>query len=210
MPAKLQVLNYAHDNSGVTKTMNGSESQHREDPQDENLGLDLVSQVSSTSRAESASKPKRWIFGIIGAVIVVVLALVGFTLLNSGNKASIASGADDAVTQTVALQHGGEAVLSTSKANNAIGVKITGLPPLDDSQEYVVWAVHEETGASVVASSSGEDIDDGVTPADDVLAIHITIEDTPVPQAPSEDTEASVDLPLKPKADQQDQAKDQG
>ncbi|WP_313813585.1 anti-sigma factor domain-containing protein [Glutamicibacter sp.] len=176
--------------------MNGSESQHREEPQDENLGLDLVSQVASTSRADTGSKPKRWIFGIVGAVIVVVLAIVGFSLLNGGTKASEAAKASDAVSQTIQLQHGGEAVLSSSKSKDAIGVKITSLPPLDDSQQYVVWAVHEETGASVMASSSGEDIDAGLSPANDVLAIHITIEDTPIPDVPSEDTEASVDLPL--------------
>ena len=38
--------------------MNGSHSQHRDEPQEENLGLDLVSQVASSSRA-AKKKPKR-------------------------------------------------------------------------------------------------------------------------------------------------------
>lgn len=179
--------------------MNGSHSQHRDEPQDENLGLDLVSQVASTSRAKT-SKPKRWIFAVVGIAIVVVLAIVGFSLLNGGTKASEASKASDAVSQTVELKSGGQAVLSTSKENNAIGVELTGLPALEDSQQYVVWAVHEDTGASVIASTPGEDVSKGLTPADDVLAIHITIENVATPQSPSEDTEASVDLPLDPGA----------
>jgi len=190
--------------------MNGSHSQHRDEPQDEDLGLDLVDQVASSSRAERSSKPKRWILGVVGVVIVAVLALVVFSLLNGGPKASKAAKADDAVTQTIQLKNGGQAVLSSSESEDAIGVELTSLPGLADGQQYVVWAVHEETGVSVVASSTGDDVDAGLTPASDVLAIHITVEGSAIPSAPSEDTEASVDLPLDPAASEVPDAQDNG
>ncbi|MFJ2620543.1 anti-sigma factor [Glutamicibacter sp. NPDC087344] len=185
--------------------MNGSHSQHHDEPQDEDLGLDLVDQVASSSRAETTSKPKRWIIGVVGVVIVVVLALVIFSLLNGGTKASKAAKADDAVTQTIELKNGGQAILSSSKTEDAIGVELSGLPALEDGQQYVVWAVHDETGASVIASSTGDDEDAGLSPANDVLAIHITVEGSSIPSAPSEETEASVDLPLDPAASESPQ-----
>ncbi|MGP9648924.1 anti-sigma factor [Glutamicibacter sp. AOP38-B1-38] len=176
--------------------MNGSPSQHRDEPQDENLGLDLVSQVAHSSRAERSARPKRWIFAVIGLVIVVVLALVTFSLLNSETKSSKAAKADDVLTEVVELNSGGQATISTSKQENALGVELTALPPLDDSEQYVVWAVHEEGGISVVSKTSGEDAKGGLSPIDDVLAVHITVEGSEIPASPSEDTEASVDLPL--------------
>lgn len=108
--------------------MNGSHSQHRDEPQDEDLGLDLVDQVASSSRAERNSRPKRWILGVVGVVIVAVLALVVFSLLNGGPKASKAAKADDAVIQTIQLKNGGQAVLSSSASEDAIGVDLTSLP----------------------------------------------------------------------------------
>ncbi|WP_404285806.1 anti-sigma factor [Glutamicibacter arilaitensis] len=176
--------------------MNGSPSQHRDEPQDENLGLDLVSQVARSSRAERSSRPKRWIFALVGLVIVVVLALVTFSLLNGDTKASQATKSDDAITEVIDLSSGGQAAISTSKQENALGVELTALPPLDDSEQYVVWAVHEEGGISVVSKTSGEDAKGGLSPIDDVVAVHITVEGSEIPASPSEETEASVDLPL--------------
>ncbi|MGZ2223049.1 anti-sigma factor [Glutamicibacter nicotianae] len=183
--------------------MNGSHSQHRDEPQDENLGLDLVSQVASSSRA-TKTKPKRWIFAVTGLAIIVVLALVIFTLLNGGTKASKASKADDAVTQTVELKSGGQAVLSSSESENAVGVELSELPALDGSEQYVAWAVHESGSVTMIVSSTGEDASAGLTPADDVIALHITIEGAKIPDMPSEDAEASVDLPLAQNQETQD------
>lgn len=190
--------------------MNGSTSQHRDDSEDENLGLDLVSQVSQTSRADRSARPKRWIFVLLGLVIVVVVAIVMFSLLNNGTKASKAGSASDAVNQVIDLNHGGQVTLSTSAKENALGVELTKLPPLADSEQYVVWAVHEETGVSVVTSTSGDDQSGGLSPIDDIIAVHITIEGAKIPASPSDDTEASVDLPLNPQAEEESSSADQG
>ena len=56
---------------------------------------------------------------------------------------------------------------------------------------------------SVITTSSGEDESAGFSPAEDVIAIHITVENSKIPAAPSEDTEASVDVPFTKKADAQ-------
>lgn len=177
--------------------MNGSPSQHSDEPQDENLGLDLVSQVAQTSRAERSTRPKRWIFALVGLVIVIVLALVTFSLLNGGTKATKATKASDVVSESIELSSGGQAKISTSKKENALGVELTSLPALEDSEQYVVWAVHEEGGISILSKTSGEDSKAGLSPIDDVVAIHITVEGGQIPASPSEETEASVDLPLK-------------
>lgn len=176
--------------------MNRSPSQHSDEPQDENLGLDLVSQVAQSSRAERRVRPKRWIFALIGLIIVVVLALVTFSLLNGGTKATKATKASDVVSQTVDLRSGGQAKISTSKQENSLGVELSSLPGLDASEQYVVWAILEEGGISVVTKTTGEDAKGGLSPIDDVVAIHITVEGSEVPASPSEETEASVDLPL--------------
>ena len=185
--------------------MNGSHSQHRDEPQEENLGLDLVSEVSTTSRVSRESKPKRWILVAVGLAIIVVLAIVTVSLLNGGTKASKASSASDAVIQTVKLNGGGEARLSSSKANDAIGVELSGLPPVSDSEQYVAWAVHEAGSVSVVVATPGEDASAGLTPAEDVIAIHITVEGSKIPSAPSDIAEASIDLPLTQDTEEQEE-----
>ena len=196
MPVTERVLNFADDLSGESKTMNGSHSQHRDEPQDEDLGLDLVSHVASSSRAERKTRPRRWIFAVVGVAVIAVLALVIFSLLNGGTKASKASKADDAISVAVDLKSGGNANLSSSKSEDAIGVELTSLPPLDESEQYVAWAIHDSGSVSVITKSNGEDASAGYSPADDVIAIHITVESSTTPAQPSEDTEASVDLPL--------------
>lgn len=196
MPVFLRVLNYADDLSGESKTMNGSHSQHHDEPQDEDLGLDLVSHVASSSRAERKTRPRRWIFAVVGVVIIAILALVIVSLLNGGTKASKASKASDAVTEVVDLKSGGHASLSSSKSENAIGVELTSLPQLEESEQYVAWAIHESGSVTVITKTNGEDASAGYSPADDIIAIHITVESSNTPAAPSEDTEASVDLPL--------------
>jgi|GEM_PF-1226601 len=199
----MRVLNCADDLSGESKTMNGSHSQHRDEPQDEDLGLDLVSHVASSSRAERKTRPRRWIFAVVGVAVIAVLALVIFSLLNGGTKASKASKADDAISVPVELKSGGQANLSSSKSENAIGVELTSLPPLEESEQYVAWAIHESGSVSVITTSNGEDASAGYAPADDIIAIHITVESSDTPSAPSEDTEASVDLPLSKDASSQ-------
>jgi len=196
VPVTERVLNCADDFSGESKTMNGSHSQHRDEPQDENLGLDLVSHVASSSRAERKTRPRRWIFAVVGVAIIAILALVIFSLLNGGTKASKASKADDAISVPIDLKSGGHANLSSSKSENAIGVELTSLPPLEESEQYVAWAIHDSGSVSVITTSKGEDASAGYKPADDIIAIHITVESAKTPSAPSEDTEASVDLPL--------------
>lgn len=181
--------------------MSGSHSKHHDEPQDDDLGLDLVSHVAGSSRAERSSKPKRWIFAVTGLAIIVILALVIIGLLNGGTKASKAAKADDAVIRTVELKSGGSARLSSSESENAIGVELTSLPQLSDSESYVAWAVHEAGTVSVITTSGGDDTSAGLTPADDVIAIHITVEGSDIPSAPSEDTEASVDLPFSQDAE---------
>lgn len=179
--------------------MNGSESQHRDEPQDDDLGLDLVSHVASSSRAERKARPKRWIFIVVGIVVIAVVAAVAISLLTGGPKASKASKASDAQSLNVKLKSGGQATLSTSESKNAIGVELSSLPVLDESEKYVAWAVHESGSVSVITTSSGEDESAGLSPAEDVIAIHITVENAKIPDAPSEDTEASVDLPFTQK-----------
>ncbi len=203
MLAALRVLNSADNISGESKTMNGSEPQHRDEPQDDDLGLDLVSHVASSSPGERKTRPKRWIFIVVGIVVIAVVAAVLISLLTGGPKASKASKASDAQSVNVQLKSGGQATLSTSESKDAIGVELASLPPLDESEKYVAWAVHESGSVSVITTSSGEDESAGFSPAEDVIAIHITEENSKIPAAPSEDTEASVDVPFTKKADAQ-------
>lgn len=179
--------------------MNGSSDQRRNDSYDEDLGLGIVDEVASTSRSTRPTKARGWIFAVLGLLIVVVLVLVIFTLrsANSTNDTS-ALKAEDAMSNTLELRSGGSATVTTSASADALAVELSELPALDESERVVVWGVDVDGNVTVLLKSSGDKESGGISPAAKLSSVHISIESTPIPDAPTGQTEASVDLPLEP------------
>lgn len=184
--------------------MNGSSDQRRNDVHDDDLGLGIVDEVASTSRSARPAAARGWIFGVVGLVIVVILALVIFSLRSSSpSNDTSALKAGDAVANTLPLRSGGVATVTTSHNEDALAVQLSGLPTLDESEEFVVWGVDNDGNVSVLLTSAGTEETGGISPAADLDSVHISIETTPLPDAPTGQTEASVDLPLDPAAQEE-------
>jgi len=178
--------------------MNGSYDQRRDELHDDDLGLGIVEEVASTSRTEQPHKARGWIFGIVGLVLVVVLGAVVFSLITSGStKSSKALDAPDAVSTSVELRSGGTATVTTSDSADALAVQLSGLPALEEDESYVVWGVDGDGHASVLLETSATEGEGGKDNASELVAVHISVESAPIPDSPSEDAEASVDLPLE-------------
>ncbi|MCW4464376.1 anti-sigma factor [Glutamicibacter sp. MNS18] len=185
--------------------MNGSSDQRRNDSHDDDLGLGIVDEVASTSRSTRPAKSRGWIFGVLGLAIVIVLALVIFSLRSSSpTNDTSALDAGDGISNTLTLRSGGIATVTTSESADALAVELAELPALDESEQFVVWAVDSEGNVTVLLTSSGGDETGGVSPAADMESIHISVETDPIPDSPTGQTEASVDLPLDPQAPQED------
>ncbi|MDR4532370.1 anti-sigma factor domain-containing protein [Glutamicibacter sp. PS] len=179
--------------------MNGSYNQHRDETPDDDLGLDLVDEVAQTSRAAKPRKAKRLVIGVVVAILVVVVALVGYSLLNKGPNPNSVADAKDAVTVSENLANGGAVSVSTSEKKDALAVQLQGLPELDESETYVVWAITEDGAVNAILSSQQSESSGSYSPLKSLIAVNVTRETGNIPSAPSGDSlEASVNLPLDP------------
>lgn len=187
--------------------MNGSSDQRRNDSHDDDLGLGIVDEVASTSRTNRPTKSRGWIFAVIGLVIVIVLAVVIFSLSNANSTSDTSAlDAEDAVSNTLPLRSGGIATVTTSQTADALAVQISELPILDSGEQFVVWGIDLDGNVTVLLNSTGAKESGGISPAAEMSSIHISVETTPIPDAPAGQTEASVDLPLDPGAEQDEEA----
>ncbi|WP_054821489.1 anti-sigma factor domain-containing protein [Arthrobacter sp. JCM 19049] len=185
--------------------MNGSFDQRRNEQHDDDLGLGIVDELASTSRAEKSHKPRGWIFAVVGLVVLAVLALVLFSLLNSGaTNDTSALKAKDSVSNTLELRSGGKATVTTSESDQAVAVELSGLPALDESERYVVWGIDDEGNTMVLLETAKSADQAGVKDKPALASILVTVETTPTPETPTSESEASVDLPLDPNAPQKD------
>lgn len=118
--------------------------EYRGEDNDENLGMDLVDQVSTD--AETTRKPvKKWILGVSALAIILLGIIILVANIVPKNYVSKVEGAKDKVVVQADLEGGGHAVLSTSAKADAGSVDLTQLPAIDPTERYTVWLIAADT-----------------------------------------------------------------
>lgn len=118
--------------------------EYRGDENDENLGMDLVDQVSTD--AESTRKPvKKWVLGVSALAIILLGIIILVANLVPKDYVSKVEGAKDKVVVQADLNGGGHAVLSTSAKADAGSITLTQLPAIDPTERYSIWLIAADT-----------------------------------------------------------------
>ncbi len=174
--------------------MSGTDPEHPEyrgDDNDEDLGMDLVDQVSTD--AESTRKPlKKWVFVLAGFAVILIGVVILLANLVPKDYVSQVDGAKDKVVVQAEIDNGGHAVLSTSAKADAGSLVLTGLPTLDPTERYTIWLIQAESDrptrlATIDAGAQGAS--EGFNGVATVGSVMLTVE-------PSEGSTSPSDEPL--------------
>ncbi|MDO5745011.1 MAG: anti-sigma factor [Micrococcaceae bacterium] len=138
--------------------MSGTDPAHRGDENEDDLGMDLVDQVSFDSEAPARRPIKKWMFVVAGlAVVLIGLVAALLTLIPSNDVAKVERASDQVVAQGD-LEGGGHAVLTTSAKADAGMIELSDLPALDPAENYAVWLIEDSTDRATFLA--------GVTPGE--------------------------------------------
>lgn len=114
------------------------------DENDDNLGMDLVDQVSTD--AEVTRKPvKKWVLGVSALAIILLGIIILVANLVPKNYVAKVDGAKDKEVVQSELKGGGQAVLSTSAKADAGSLVLTQLPAIDPTERYSIWLIAADT-----------------------------------------------------------------
>ena len=172
---------------------------HRGDENDEDLGMDLVDQVSTHSERPARRPLKRWMF-VVAALAVVVIGLVaGLVNLLPTDYVSKVERASDQVVAQADLEGGGHAVLTTSAKADAGMVELTDLPRLEASETYAVWLIEASTDRPTLLANVLPDeqpIQEGFNGVGNIASVMVSLEPADgSSSAPSTEPLAVLDLP---------------
>lgn len=179
--------------------MSGTDPAYRGDENEDDLGMDLVDQVSFDS-APSARRPmKKWMFVVAGvAVILIGLVAAILTLIPANDVAKVGRASDQVIAQAD-LDGGGHAVLTTSAKADAGMIELTDLPALDPSENYAVWLIEDATDRSTLlanVAASQKPLKEGFNGLDKLGSVMVSIEPADGSStAPSSEPLAVLDLP---------------
>lgn len=170
---------------------------HRDDENDDDLGMDLVDQVSTDS--ESTRRPlKKWVFVVAGLAVILIGVVILLANLAPKNYVSQVDGAKDKVVVQADLEGGGHAVLSTSAKADAGSIALTSLPRIDGSERYTVWLIEAESDRATLLStidSGAESATEGFNGVSKVGSVMVTVEPAEGSTSPSAEPLAVLDTP---------------
>ena len=170
---------------------------HRDDDNDDDLGMDLVDQVSTDS--ETTRRPlQKWVFVVAGLAVILIGVVILLANLMPKNYVSQVEGAQDKVVVQADLEGGGHAVLGTSAKADAGSIALTGLPAIDGSERYTVWLIDAESDRATLLStveSGAQGATEGFNGAATVGSVMVTIEPAEGSSTPSTEPLAVLDTP---------------
>lgn len=166
---------------------------------DEDLGLDLVDQVTE-HRDDSRPRPlKKWMLVVAALAVVLIGGAILLVNLLPKDFVAITAGAKDKVEQTQPVEGGGTATLTTSDSKDTGSVMITELPVLPENESYVLWLTDAASDApSVLADipAKGQGTTAGFKGNSSIGTVILTVEPAEGTQTPS--AEPLVTFDLKP------------
>ncbi|PQZ95919.1 hypothetical protein CQ018_01065 [Arthrobacter sp. MYb227] len=144
--------------------------EYRGDENDENLGMDLVDQVSLD--AESTRKPvKKWVLGVAALAIILIGIIILVANLVPKNYVSKVDGAKDKAVVQADLEGGGHAVLSTSAKADAGSVALTQLPAIDPTERYTIWLIAADTDRPTLLKTLDAGSESGTAGFNDIASV---------------------------------------
>ena len=165
------------------------------DENDENLGMDLVDQVSTD--AESTRKPvKKWVLGVSALAIILLGIIILVANLVPKDYVSKVEGAKDKVEVQAELKGGGHAVLSTSAKANAGSIALTQLPAIDPTERYSIWLIAADTDRPTllkVLDAGAESASAGFNGVSDIASVMVSLEPAQGSTTPSSEPLVIVD-----------------
>lgn len=164
----------------------------------EDLGLDLVDEVSTSRRRRRSAPVKRMALIAIAAVVLVVgVAAVVFTLMPRDVVSEVRDAEDTVATS--ADYEGGSATVSVSPELNAGALEVAGLPAPEGGTAYRAWVVDAATGSHSPLEAIQPETTDGAvgfTGASDIVSIDVTVEPiSETSDVPTSEPVLSIELP---------------
>lgn len=170
---------------------------HRDDENDDDLGMDLVDQVSTDS--ENTSKPlKKWVFVVAGLAVILIGVVILLANLMPKNYVAQVDGAKDKIVVQADLEGGGHAVLGTSAKADAGSIALTSLPRIDGSERYTVWLIDAESDRATrlaTVDSGAESATEGFNGVGKIASVMVTVEPVEGSTTPSTEPLAVLDTP---------------
>ncbi len=130
----------------------------------------------ASRRAQRARVSRRWLGGLVAAVVLVGGGVIGVNALNGTDTPGLGPGpsevfsASDAKILTVDTSNGGTLRVALSKSDGDMAVDTRGLPKLDDGHSYQLWSIQngvarsvtvfavDDTGASMPLPGDGAEV----------------------------------------------------
>lgn len=152
--------------------------EYRGDENDENLGMDLVDQVSTD--AENTRKPvKKWVLGVSALAIILLGIIILVANLIPKDYVSKVEGAKDKVVVQADLKGGGQAVLSTSAKADAGSIALSQLPAIDPTERYSIWLIATDTDRPTLLKmldAGAESANAGFNGVSDIASVMVSLE----------------------------------
>lgn len=171
--------------------------EYRGDENDDDLGMDLVDQVS-TDEVSTRRPVNKWVFVAAGLAVILIGVVVLLANLLPKNYVAQVDGAKDKVVVQEDLEDGGQAVLSTSAKADAGSIALTGLPNLDSSERYTVWLVEAESDRPTLLATvepGEESSTEGFNGVSKIGSVMVTVEPADGSLAPSAEPQAVLETP---------------
>ncbi|GAA1495692.1 anti-sigma factor domain-containing protein [Paeniglutamicibacter kerguelensis] len=170
---------------------------HRDDENDDDLGMDLVDQVSTD--AENTRRPlKKWVFVVAGLAVILIGVVILLANLMPKNYVAQVDGAKDKVVVQADLEGGGHAVLSTSAKADAGSVALTALPRIDGTERYTVWLIEAESDRATrlaTIDAGAESATEGFNGMATVGSVMLTVEPAEGSTSPSTEPLVVLETP---------------
>ena len=172
---------------------------HRGDENEEDLGMDLVDQVSTDAERPARRPLKRWVLVVAGLAVLLIGLIAGLSTLVPTNYVSKVERASDQVVVQAELEGGGNAVLTTSAKADAGMIELSGLPDVGSSETYSVWLIEASTDRPTLLANvvpGEEPAQEGFNGVEKIASVMVSLEPADGSStAPSSAPLAVLDLP---------------
>lgn len=179
--------------------MTGTDPAYRGDENDDDLGMDLVDQVSTDAESPVRRPLKKWTLVLVGVAVILIGLVAGLVNLIPTNYVSKVERASDQVVVQGELEGGGHAVLKSSAKADAGMIELSGLPAIDPTEDYAVWLIEASTDKPTLLATvkpGDKPAKEGFNGASKLSSVMVSVEpDDGSSTAPSTEPLVVLELP---------------
>lgn len=171
--------------------------EYRGDDNDEDLGMDLVDELSTD--VESTRKPvKKWVLLVAGLAVILIGVVMLVVNLVPKNYVAQVDGAKDKVVVQSDVEGGGHAVLGTSAKKDAGSITLSDLPNIEATERYTVWlidAASDRPTRLATLDAGSKNASEGFNGVSTIGSVMLTVEPSDGSDAPSEEPLVVLETP---------------